>query len=173
MGRKDKRMAAARATAARMAAFHARNNMHNSLPTPESRFNIIIEDDVVNMDDSVPIVVDSDSDCGYNGGVNYYGSDSDSDEYLDENSGISDTESLEELEGVALEENLADLRVELEELAAATQYEQIMEPKSERQWKRVEKNRSLGFTGTSQRTQQRKAKEAREREELRAQNRVL
>ena len=171
MGRKDKRKAAARATAARMAAFHTRNNnTHNSPPTPESRFDI--EDDVVNMDDSIPIIVDSDSDCGYNGGVNYYGSDSDSDEYLDENSGISDAESLEELEGVALEENLADLKVELKELAAATQYEQIMEPKSAKQWKRVEKNRSLGFTGTSQHTQQRKAKEAREREELRAQNRV-
>ena len=172
MGRKDKRKAAARATAARMAAFHARNNTHNthnSPPTPESHFDI---EDVVTMDDSIPIIVDSDSDCGYNGGVNYYGSDNDSDEYLDESSGISDAESLEELEGVALEENLADLRVELEELAAATQYEQIMGPKSAKQWKRVEKNRSLGYTGTSQRTQQRKAKEAREREELRAQNRV-
>lgn len=170
MGHKDKRKAAARATAARMAAFHTQNNTHNSLPTPESRFDI--EDDVVNMDDSIPIIVDSDSDCGYNGGVNYYGSDGDSDEHLDENSGISDAESLEELEGVALEENLADLRAELEELAAATQYEQIMGPKSAKQWKRVEKNQSLGYTGTSQRTQQRKAKEAREREELCAQNRV-
>jgi hypothetical protein len=113
------------------------------------------------MDDSIPIIVDSDSDCGYNGGVNYYRSDSDSDKYLDESSGISDAESLEELEGVALEENLADLRVELEELAAATQYEQIMGPKSAKR-KRVEKNRSLGYTGTSQHTQQRKAKEARE-----------
>jgi hypothetical protein len=169
MGRKDKREAAARATAARMAAFYTRNNTHNSPPTPESHFDI---EDIVIMDDSIPIIVDSDSDCGYDGGVNYYWSDSDSDEYLDENSGISDTESLEELEGVALEENLAGLKVELEELAAATQYEQIMGPKSEKQWKRVEKNRSLGYTGISQRTQQRKAKEAREREELRVQNRV-
>lgn len=137
MGRKDKR----KATAHAMAVRNLLNNSHNSPPTPESRF-----DDVVNtVDDSIrtiPIVVDSDSDCGYNWGVNYYGSDGDSDNYLDENSGISDAESLEELEGVKLEENLADLRAELMELAAATQYGPIMGPKSARQRKRVEKNRS-------------------------------
>ena len=108
MGHKDKRKAAAHATAARMAAFHA-------LPS------IDIEDTVI---------VDSNSDCGYDGGINHYWSDSGSGEYLDEDSDISVTESLEELEGVALEENLAGLTAKLKEPTAATQYEQITGPKS-------------------------------------------
>ena len=61
------------------------------------------------------------------------------------------------MEGAALEENLAELSVKLKELAAGTQYKEIMGLKSAKQWKKVEKNWSLGYTGTSQRTQQRKA----------------
>lgn len=169
MGRKDKRKAAARATAARMAVFHARNNIPNSPTSSEGYLDI---DNVIATDNPTTISLDSDSDCGYDGTVNYCWSDSDSDEYLDVDVDTSDAESLEELEGDALEENLSELRAELEHLGAPTQYDLIMEPKSSKQWEKAEKNRILGYTGTSQRTQQRKAKEAREREKLRAESRA-
>jgi hypothetical protein len=113
-----------------------------------------------------PIVValDSDEDCNYSGGVNCHVSDSEYDSSADW--GSDEVESLAELEGDALEENLHELRAELESLGAAraapSNYELISAKKSDKEWKKAEKNRSLGYTGTSTRTKQRKAKAARE-----------
>jgi hypothetical protein len=74
--------------------------------------------------DTYPINIssDSDSDCGYEGGVNNCWSDCSDKDY-------SDTESLEELEGEELEANLNELRAELKDLVTPTKYDQIMEPK--------------------------------------------
>ena len=66
MGCKDKKKAAACATTARMAAFHAQNNTHNSPPSLENHFDT---EDIAITHDSIPIV-DSDSDVGYDGGIN-------------------------------------------------------------------------------------------------------
>ena len=64
--------------------------------------------------------MDSQSDCGYTGGVSVevLSSDSDSSEYKPDTSDLesewSDGESLCELEGDALEENLASLKAEVD-----------------------------------------------------------
>jgi hypothetical protein len=63
-----------------------------------------------------------------------------------------------EFEGKDLEE-----LKELENLDAPLPYDQIMEMKSKTDWKKVERNWALGYTSTSQRTQQRKEKDARDR----------
>jgi hypothetical protein len=108
-----------------------------------------------------PIVgVESDSDCGYMGGINCedfdeeYDSDSSSDPWSDS--------TADEYEGEALEENLQGIREELADLGPQSQYAQIMVQKSTKNWRKAEKSRALGYTGNSQRTQQRKDKAARE-----------
>jgi hypothetical protein len=109
---------------------------------------------------------ESDRDCGYTRGVNC-SPDSDS-----EHSGTSwsDTETLAELDGAELEENLQMLLAEelqdLEGLANASKYSQIAAPKSDKVWKKSEKNRALGYTGSSQRTRQRNDKASRDRADL-------
>jgi len=111
----------------------------------------------------LPIAIDSDSDkdCHYFGGVNCDILDSEYDSCA-ESSG-DDLESLEELEGDALDKNLHELQAEVESLGAApSSYELITAPKSAKEWQRVEKNCSLGYTGTSTRTKQHKGKAARE-----------
>jgi len=72
--------------------------------------------------------------------------------------------SLKELEGEELEANLHKLRAELEDLAAPTKYNQIMEPKLARDWKKAEQNHTLGYTGNSKKMQERREKEAPDRE---------
>ena len=143
MGRRDKQKAAARATAARL------NLAHHNISALET--------------DTCPINIssDSDSDCGYEGGVNFSLSKSDSFDY-------SDAESLEELEGEELEANLNELRAELKELPIRTKYDLLMEPKTVKDWKKAEENRTLGYTGNSKRTQERRAKDLRDRETFRA-----
>jgi len=157
MGLGDKQKAAAHATAARL---HARDNI-SAIPTPIgtlAHHNIaVLETDTCPID----VSSDSDSDCGYEGGVNCGWSDSDSEDY-------SDADSLEELEGEELEANLNELRAELKELVIPTKYDQFMEPKAAKDWKKAEKNRTLGYTGNSKRTQERRAKEGRDREASRA-----
>lgn len=156
MGRADKKKAAAHATAARIKA-------HNSTSTNLKNHNPSADTNIL------PITVDSDSDsdCQYLGGVNFYPSD---DDYTDSGEESTDTEleSLAELEGDELEANLRELRAELEDLGTIhTKYDHIMQMKSVTDWKKAERNRTLGYTGNSRRTQLRKAKEAREREALR------
>ena len=144
MGIRDKQNAAARATAARLVA-----QDHNTIPCD--------------------INSDPDLDCGYDGGVNYDWSDSDS-EYEDYTD--TDSESLEEMDGDELDDNLREWRAELDDLVAPTKYDQIMEQKLTMDWRKAEQNRNFGYSGNSKRTQERRAKEARDREVSRAKART-
>jgi hypothetical protein len=155
MGLKDKQKSAARARATRLGTAKARDHLAN--PTP---LNNIIPETIGNTP-AIDISSNSDSDCGYEGGVNCYWSDSDDSDFNEE---YSDADSLEELEGDELEANLLELRTELADLGAPTKYDQIMESKLEKDWRKVEQNRGLGYSGNSKRTQERRAKEARDRE---------
>jgi hypothetical protein len=110
-----------------------------------------------------------DSDCGYNGGINYW-PDSDSDKGWSEDwtsDSNSEEGSLVEFDEDDLvefnEDNLEGLEAELKDLCTPLPYDQITEIKSKADWKKVEKNQEMGYTGTSQRTQQRKEKGARDR----------
>jgi hypothetical protein len=156
MGLKDKRKAAARATAARLCALKAQleNSTPNEAGVPEHNMaeTITMEDA-----DCEGGVTSEDSDGWYEGGVNCFLSDSDEDFNIGD---YSDTESLEELEGDELEANLSELRAGI---IAPTKYEQVMQPKLAEGWKKAEQNRSLGYTGHSQRTQERRANEARKK----------
>jgi hypothetical protein len=108
---------------------------------------------------------ESDRDCGYIGGVNC-NPDSDSEH---SGSSWSDTETLAELDGEELEKNLQMLLAEeLQDLEGAkpSEYSQIAALKSEKVWKKAEKNRALGYTGSSQHTQQRNDKASRDRAAL-------
>ena len=136
MGRKDKKKAAARATAARLAG--GQENRSTSNENLAGKVTNIIEVDT-----------DSDSDlgCGYVGGVNHDCSDSD---FTDSESDCeSEAESLEELEGEELEANLRELRAELQELVALTCYGDIAQPRSIKEWWKMEKNRAFGYNGHS------------------------
>lgn len=103
------------------------------------------------------IEVDSDSDdCGYEGGVNYVWSESEDSEYQleTEDEWLDVDENLQEMD----EDDLPPIKV----IPAM-----FTNSKLEVDWKNVEKNRSLGYTGTSERTMQRQAQKAREREVVR------
>jgi len=76
------------------------------------------------------------------------------------------------LEGEELKANLQELRAELQELVAPTCYEDIAQPRSIKEWWKMEKNRAFGYNGHSKRTQQRRDKEAREGQALRAKARA-
>ncbi|KIM89696.1 hypothetical protein PILCRDRAFT_2013 [Piloderma croceum F 1598] len=145
MGLKDKQKSAARATAARLGGAKAQDCLAD--PTPLD--NIIPE--TIDNTPAINISSDSDSDCGYEGGVNCYWSDSDDSDFSEE---YSDAESLEELEGDELEANLLELRTELTDLGAPTKYDQIMELKLEKEWRKVEQNCALGYNGNSKQTQE-------------------
>ena len=99
----------------------------------------------------------SDSDCGYSGVAIISACQSHSFDY-------SDAESPEELEGEELEANLNDLRAELKELPIHMEYDLLMEPKPVKDWKKVEENRTLGYTGNLKHTQERRAKDLCDRE---------
>ena len=146
MGCRDKQKAAAHATAARL---HALNLAHHNISALEA--------------DTCPINIssDSNSDCGYKGGVNFSLSKSDSFDYLD-------AESLEELEGEELEANLNELRAELKELPTCMKYDMLMELKTVKDWKKAEENHTLGYTGNLKCTQERQAKDLHDRKTSRA-----
>ena len=135
MGIRDKQNAAACATAARLVA-----QDHNTIPCD--------------------INSDPDLDCGYDGGVNYDWSDSDS-EYEDYTN--TDSESLEEIDGDELDDNLYEWRAELDDLVAPTKYDQIMEQKLTMDWTKAEQNHKLGYSGNSKCTKEWRAKEAHDR----------
>jgi len=141
---KDKQKAATCATAARL---HAQDNIFAN-PTPIG--TLAHHKIAVPETDPFPIDVSSDLDldCGYEGGVNCSWSDSDSEDY-------SDADSLKQLEGEELKANLNELRAELKELVISMKYDQFMELKAAKDWKIAEKNRILGYTGNSKRTQER------------------
>ncbi|KIK37600.1 hypothetical protein CY34DRAFT_40766, partial [Suillus luteus UH-Slu-Lm8-n1] len=113
------------------------------------------------------------SDCGYTGGVSCW-SDDDIIEYQPDSfseSTSSDCESLCELEGDDLECNLRQLAAEANSEALGltvpvnTLFKIISRPKTNAIWKKVEKNRSLGYNGLSGRTQRRRDKLARDQAE--------
>jgi hypothetical protein len=98
------------------------------------------------------------SDCGYTGGINFHQSDDEYEPDSPSGSEWSDDESLWELEGGDLEENLKELRAE-------ALLDKLSQPKSSVVWKKAEQNRSLGYNGLSGRTQRRRDKMARDRAE--------
>ena len=103
---------------------------------------------------------DSESDCGYEGGVDCKSLD---DEYdpTDGDEDWSDDKSLAELEGDELEANLHALR-EVESLHSPTVFRQMMVAKNAKEWKKVEGNQALGYTKNSTCTWERKRKEVQE-----------
>jgi hypothetical protein len=171
MVKKYLREAAARARAAR----HASSSTRTQLPsTPEPSGPISKPENTpptLLAPNRVDSETDSDAegDCGYIGGVNCDVSEGEYDPKSDNNWVDSDGD-LMELEGDELEENLRGLR-EKEEMvnsaATPSSYDLITEKRSAKEWKEAEKNRSLGYTGTSARTRQRKSKAAREQAAVR------
>ncbi|KAG1727296.1 uncharacterized protein EDB91DRAFT_1164479, partial [Suillus paluster] len=83
---------------------------------------------------------------------------------VDSESEWSDGESLCELEGDGLEENLAALKAEVDALQqpAGFKFEKIMEEKTTTEWKKAEQIRALGYNGHSDRTKRRYNKIARD-----------
>jgi hypothetical protein len=131
-------------------------------PVPEINFVFSPEPEP----EPIKIFSDLESDCGYMGGVNYYGFNSD-DKFGPRSDGCwsdSNGESLAELEGEELESSLQELKVELDALAAPSKFDLITAAKTSQEWKTAEKKRRFGYTGNSQRTKQRNVKVARERE---------
>ena len=151
MGVKDKCRAAARATAARLSAAN-----HSSISDSHLTRSFCTESLALHKTvDTSPIDISSDSDCAYERGVNCFMSDSNGLEFeADE----SDVESLEELDGDALEVNLCELRGELKHTTAPSKYSHLIELKSAINWKKAEQNCNLGYTGNSKCTQERRAK---------------
>ena len=162
---KHKKEAAARARAGRAVARQISlppDVPSSPEPVPEINFGFSPEPEP----EPIEIFSDSESDCGYTGGVDYHGFDSD-DEFEPGSDGCwsdSDGESLAELEGEELESSLRELKVELDALAAPSKYDLIAAAKTSQEWKMAEKKRGFGYTSNSQRTKQRNAKAAREKE---------
>ena len=159
MARKAQKAAAARARAVRLARYSISAPASSSPPPVYSKTNREQVEPPPNAGD------DHDS-CGYAGGVDYDCTDS---EYEPDSdcSEDDDSESVIELEGDELEENLAGLRKEFEELEKQTPYEKVVAASSMSAEKWRKADRSLGYTGTSQRTHQRHAKAARDAENVR------
>lgn len=109
------------------------------------------------------------SDWEYTGGVNCDVSDNTS--YYSVSNRSSSNESIVELEGDDLEENLKTLRaVELAREAVnadvSTAYGIIKTYKTAKDWQRAEAVQSLGYNGQSTRTQERRQKNAREQKQF-------
>ena len=104
---------------------------------------------------------ESDSDCGYEGGVDCDPSD---DEQDSEDEEWSDDEGLAELKGDELEANLSALHEEDKSWDAPNVFKQMMSPKNSKEWNKAEANQALGYNKNSSHTQERRRKEARERE---------
>jgi len=158
---KQQRAAAARARAARWPRAARATCNSNTAPTASNPA-------VIEIDYDSP----SEQDCGYTGGVNYRFSDTEYDSATESewsNGSGSDEDSVVELEGDELDANLHELRKKAHDKALEEfpKYAQIVMKKSAVEWKKAEKNRTLGYTGNSQRTQQRRAKEAQDRATIR------
>ena len=162
MARKHKLAAAARARAGKSQSRHPTH----TLPT---------QDNSENDPNEVENAVESEYECGYTGGVNCEMTDGE--HGTNERTDSSDEESLFEYTDKELEDNLGALRVAeaetLENFNAPMKFAMIMEGRSEKGWRNIEKNRKLGYSGTSQRTQQRRAKAARDQASFREAARTL
>ena len=151
--------------AQKAAAARARANRHpqKPSPSPEITIEIIAED----CPPSPLIVDDLEQDldeCGYTGGVNVSWSDSEGDyEPSEDEWNDSETESLAELEGDGLENNLQGLREEAQWLSVPTAYAEILK-KTMKEWAVAESSRCLGYNGLSDRTERHRVQKAREKE---------
>jgi hypothetical protein len=105
---------------------------------------------------------DSDSDCGYTGGVTVDVSETECRSEDWEDTG-SDNKSLSELSGDDLDENMAEIRAELEVLEAPSIFAMMLKGKIQKHWKKAESDRGLGYNGLSDRTWQRRKRNAWER----------
>jgi hypothetical protein len=131
-----------------MAAAQARagkKRAHHSLPPssypslPEVNRDSASPPLATNLTDHVLIFLESESDCGYTGGINCYISDTESDdEWIDSGSGDSDG-SISEFCGEELEENLRELQEEAKALHLPTPYALIMSNKSKKDWREQSK----------------------------------
>ena len=108
---------------------------------------------------------DSESDCGYEGGVNYDSSD-DGYDSTDSDENWSSDESLAELEGDELEANFQALQQEAKSLHAPIAFKVMMAPKDTNNWKKAEANHALSYTKNSTCMKERRRKEERERTEF-------
>ena len=109
------------------AAAHARAFRHKKhLPAEPNDAQPAVHDDD-----------DAENECGYEGGINCYWSDGD--------------ESVVEFEGEDLEQNLMALRAEVKALRCLTKYEEVSAASKMmmKDWRKVESNRALGYTGNS------------------------
>jgi hypothetical protein len=79
----------------------------------------------------------------------------------------SDEESLAELEGDELEDNLWALREGDDDYQSPSLYGQLMTHKTSMDWKKAESVHALGYTKNSTRTQERRRKEAQDCEAFR------
>jgi hypothetical protein len=158
MARRSRKEAAARARAARHTCHENASDLKFNTEGNGSKL------------EAATLYVDLDfDDCGYTGGINHCFSSDDSEsasDFEDLEDEDSDDESLAEFEGDALEENLQELLLLQVAFPAPTQYEQIVAPKTKKEWGRAEKKRSLGYNGHSKRTKQRREMEAHQRSEM-------
>ncbi|KAJ7697544.1 hypothetical protein B0H16DRAFT_1749993 [Mycena metata] len=151
----------------REAAARARANRHPTRPvTPEP---LELAPDIPDvplallpvLDEEIPelYILDSDSDCEYEGGVNVELSDDDYDPELEHDSDFTDSD-LSEFD----EEIIEALKKEFEVLLKPTPFEELNHAKSKKDWSKAEASRSLGYNGLSERTHYRHNAEARTRE---------
>jgi hypothetical protein len=160
MASKHKKAAAACARVGRAAARQKNLPFRPSSPEPFPKIDSDSTSWFSPDPEPIKILMDSESDCGYTGGVNYHDFDSDSDGYepgTDEDWSDSN-DSLVEFEGDELENNLWELQEELDALATPSKYDLITGAKTNQEWKGAEKKRRLGYT------KQCHAKAAQERE---------
>jgi hypothetical protein len=75
-----------------------------------------------------------------------------------------ETESLAELEGDELENNLQNLRQEAQWFSMPTPYVEMLKKKTMKEWTAAESSHCLGYNGLSNRTGCRHLQKARERE---------
>ncbi len=158
MGRKKlwRKYSAARARAAKAAL--KSNSLSSTVDQSES-------------EGAIPISSNSDADecTQWTGGVNHELSGTESDLTWVEASTADGSESsgdnLSEVEGDDIVESVrASLEHEIRLLAIPTQYEQLSRNYTAGDWKKAEKNRSLGYNGHSDRTKRREAKTVRDKE---------
>jgi hypothetical protein len=104
-----------------------------------------------------------DSDCEYEGGIdNCLPSEGEDYPWTDsDDSGTDD--DLSDFD----EETIRELQEELASLSKPTPYGKLTTQRSQKEWERIEKSRSLGYNGQGRSTKFRKAKGARDRAQAR------
>lgn len=104
-----------------------------------------------------------DSDCEYEGGIhNCLPSESEDYPWTDSDDSGTDND-LSDFD----EETIRELQEELASLSKPTPYDTLTAQRSQKEWKQVERNRSLGYNGQGRSTKFRKEKDARDRAQAR------